>query len=102
MVIINEYRNCRSQKANLNKLVLIIPSYARTWEIPKDAINDVPPFIANKAGNAGPNTKKMGLLSYSEVCTRLPNVKNGNNPQNPFTRLQQVPENLAAGNFMFY
>lgn len=79
-----------------SKLIFGIPTYARTWTVSKEVLNGIPPYTTKQEGNPGPTTKKTGLLSYSEVCTRLPNKKNGN-PQNPLNSTSKATENLNAG-----
>ncbi|KAK4880772.1 hypothetical protein RN001_008918 [Aquatica leii] len=58
-----------------NKLIYAIPTYGRTWKMTKDSgLSGVPPIDHIKGpGEAGPNTKEEGLLSYEEVCVLLSN-----------------------------
>lgn len=45
-----------------------------TWKLTSESkISGVPPIGADGPGDAGPQTKTPGLLSYPEVCTLLPN-----------------------------
>lgn len=54
------------------KIVIGIPAFARTWKLTSDsAVAGVPPVVADGPGPEGPNTQIPGLLSYSEVCSRL-------------------------------
>lgn len=54
-----------------NKLVLGVPTFARTWKITKDS--KLPPFIVDGPGKAGPITRISGVLSHSEVCELIYN-----------------------------
>ncbi|KAB0797339.1 hypothetical protein PPYR_08333 [Photinus pyralis] len=58
-----------------NKIILGIPTFARTWKMSKDSgLSGVPPISDIKGpGEAGHHTKEEGLLSYEEVCTQLTN-----------------------------
>ncbi|XP_026727793.1 chitinase-like protein EN03 isoform X4 [Trichoplusia ni] len=65
------------------KLVLGIPTFARTWKLDSDSeIAGVPPLHADGPGEAGPYTKTEGILSYPEVCAKLinPNHQKGMRP----------------------
>ncbi|KAF7987648.1 hypothetical protein HCN44_003511 [Aphidius gifuensis] len=54
------------------KIVIGVPSFARTWKLTEDSqISGVPPIVADGPGAAGPHTAIPGLLSYAEVCARL-------------------------------
>lgn len=54
------------------KIVVGIPTFARTWKLTSDSqISGVPPIVADGAGAEGPHTGIPGVLSYAEVCTRL-------------------------------
>lgn len=45
-----------------------------TWKLTSESkISGVPPIGADGPGEAGPQTKTPGLLSYPEVCSLLPN-----------------------------
>ncbi|XP_021196372.3 chitinase-like protein EN03 isoform X2 [Helicoverpa armigera] len=66
--------------APAQKLVLAIPTAARTWKLDSDSeIAGVPPLHADGPGEAGPYTKIEGILSYPEVCGKLinPNHQKG-------------------------
>ncbi|CAK1554892.1 unnamed protein product [Leptosia nina] len=66
-----------------NKIVLSIPTFARTWKLDSDSeISGVPPLHTDGPGEAGPYTKREGLLSYPEVCAKLinPNHQKGLRP----------------------
>ena len=54
------------------KLLVGIPTFARTWKlIAESGISGVPPLQAEGPGAEGPHTQIPGLLSYAEVCARL-------------------------------
>ncbi|KAK9297612.1 hypothetical protein QLX08_008755 [Tetragonisca angustula] len=55
-----------------SKIVVGIPTYARTWKLTSDSqISGVPPIATDGPGAEGPHTSVPGLLSYAEVCSRL-------------------------------
>jgi GH18 family chitinase len=57
-----------------NKIILGIGTFGVTWKLTSDSkISGVPPIEADGPGEAGPQTKTAGLLSYPEICTLLPN-----------------------------
>ncbi|XP_063546680.1 chitinase-like protein EN03 isoform X4 [Cydia strobilella] len=69
--------------ASSTKIVLGIATYAQTWKLDGDSeISGVPPLHADGPGEAGPYTKKEGILSYPEVCAKLinPNHQKGMQP----------------------
>lgn len=56
------------------KIILGIGTFGVTWKLTTDSkISGVPPIGTDGPGEAGPQTKTAGLLSYSEVCSLLPN-----------------------------
>ncbi|XP_069692127.1 chitinase-like protein EN03 [Periplaneta americana] len=60
--------------ASASKLILGISSFGQSWKLNGDSkISGVPPIGAEGPGEAGPQTKTPGLLSYPEVCSLLPN-----------------------------
>ncbi|XP_053984569.1 chitinase-like protein EN03 isoform X1 [Hylaeus volcanicus] len=55
-----------------SKIVVGIPTFARTWKLTSDSqISGVPPIVTDGPGAEGPHTNMPGLLSYAEVCSRL-------------------------------
>ncbi|XP_046992108.1 chitinase-like protein Idgf4 isoform X1 [Schistocerca americana] len=59
------------------KIILGIPTFARTWKLTKDSrITGVPPIDADGPGVAGSIANISGLLAYQTVCTLLPNDAN--------------------------
>jgi len=57
-----------------DKIILGIRSFGVTWKLTSDSkVSGVPPIGADGPGEAGPQTKTAGLLSYPEVCSLLPN-----------------------------
>jgi len=55
-----------------SKIVVGIPTYARTWKLTEDSqISGVPPIVSEGPGAPGPNTNEPGLLSYAEMCSKL-------------------------------
>ncbi|XP_018313331.1 chitinase-like protein Idgf4 isoform X1 [Mycetomoellerius zeteki] len=55
-----------------SKIVIGIPTYARTWKLTEDSqISGVPPIVSDGPGAPGPNTNEPGLLSYAEMCSKL-------------------------------
>lgn len=66
------YRYWLEQGTPGGKIVVGIPSYARTWKLTSDSgMSGVPPMVTEGAGPEGPHTATPGLLSYAEVCARL-------------------------------
>ncbi|XP_076288904.1 imaginal disc growth factor 4 isoform X2 [Lasioglossum baleicum] len=54
------------------KIVVGIPTFARTWKLTSDSqVSGVPPIVTDGPGAEGPHTGIAGVLSYAEVCTRL-------------------------------
>lgn len=55
-----------------NKIILGIPTHGRTWTMDDDSgITGVPPLSAAAAGESGPYTQEVGLLSYPEICSKI-------------------------------
>ena len=54
------------------KIIVGIPTYARTWKITsKNQVTGRPPVVAEGPGAEGPRTQTPGFLSYGEVCSRF-------------------------------
>ena len=59
-----------------DKIILGIRTFGVTWKLTSDSkVSGVPPIGADGPGEAGPQTKTAGLLSYPEVCSLFPNPK---------------------------
>lgn len=57
-----------------HKVIFGIGPFGVTWKLTSESkISGVPPIGADGPGEAGPQTKTPGLLSYPEVCSLLPN-----------------------------
>lgn len=61
-----------------SKLIVAIPTYGRAWKLETDATaTGVPPVLGiSEPAPAGPQSGHAGLLSYPEICARLPNPSN--------------------------
>ncbi|XP_044740276.1 chitinase-like protein EN03 isoform X2 [Chrysoperla carnea] len=58
--------------APATKIILGIPTHARTFKMTSDSVvSGVPPLTIDGPGEAGAYTKEEGLLSYAEVCTKI-------------------------------
>jgi GH18 family chitinase len=68
------------QHAPASKLIVGIPTFGRTWKLEQDATQTgVPPILGiSEAGPEGIQSKTAGLLSYPEICAKLPNPSNNN------------------------
>lgn len=87
-----------------NKIVVGIPTFARTWKLTEDSqISGVPPVTVDGPGAGGPHTQIPGLLSYAEVCSKLtetavgrlrpvrdPSKKYGNYAYKPYDKRNDV------------
>lgn len=64
--------------APANKLIVAIPTHGRSWQLTQDSTKTgVPPILeVENPGAAGIETLQPGLLSYPEVCSKLPNPSN--------------------------
>ncbi|KAK9873013.1 hypothetical protein WA026_020358 [Henosepilachna vigintioctopunctata] len=57
-----------------NKIILGVPTFARTWKMTEDSgITGVPPLKVSGPGIGGPYTQNPGLLSYADICKKLSN-----------------------------
>lgn len=70
-----------------NKIVVVIPTHGRSWQLAEDSTKTgVPPILeVENPGPEGIQTKEAGLLSWPEVCSKLPN------PSNQHLRGEQQP-----------
>lgn len=61
-----------------NKLIVVIPTHGRSWALTEDSTKTgVPPILeVENPGPEGIQTKQAGLLSWPEVCSKLPNPSN--------------------------
>jgi Chitinase len=74
----------------VNKLILAIPTYGRTWVINKDTSRTgIPPLKVEGPGEKGPLVQEEGLLSYGEICSQLASLTDAN--ASP-TTLRRVPD----------
>jgi len=69
-----------AQHAPASKLIVGIPTFGRTWKLETDNTQTgVPPILGvTEPGLEGIQTKTPGLLSYPEICAKLPNPSNNN------------------------
>lgn len=59
----------------VQKLVLGIPTYGRSWLLGESSPKSgIPPIVAEGPGDKGTITKEEGLLSYAEICPQLVSV----------------------------
>lgn len=68
------------EHAPASKLIVAIPTFGRTWTLKEGATaTGVPPIREiETAGPEGAQSKQAGLLSYPEICAKLPNANNNN------------------------
>lgn len=62
-----------------SKIVVGIPTFGRTWELKSGSTSTGVPPIAEKVNGpapAGIQSKKEGLLTYAEICSKLTNAQN--------------------------
>nr|XP_034185610.1 chitinase-like protein Idgf4 isoform X2 [Osmia lignaria] len=87
-----------------SKIVVGIPTYARTWKLTADSqISGVPPLVAEGPGAEGPHTNMPGVLSYAEVCSRLTEsavgrLKRVGDPSKKYGSYAYQPYDEATGN----
>ena len=87
-----------------SKIVVGIPTYARTWKLTADSqISGVPPLVAEGPGAEGPHTNIPGVLSYAEVCSRLTESAVGRlrrvgDPSKKYGSYAYQPYDEATGN----
>ncbi|XP_034942812.1 chitinase-like protein Idgf4 [Chelonus insularis] len=70
----NDVSYWTNQKTPNEKIVIGIPTHARTWKLGKSdsqRSSGVPPVAANGPGDEGVVSSIPGFLSYAEVCNRL-------------------------------
>lgn len=59
------------------KLIVGIPTFGRAWKLIADSgTTGYPPLTSDGVAPEGQQTKKAGLLSWPEVCSKLPNPSN--------------------------
>ncbi|XP_015600167.1 chitinase-like protein EN03 [Cephus cinctus] len=86
-----------------SKIVVGVPTFARTWKLTSDSqISGVPPITTDGPGAEGPHTGIPGLLSYAEVCSRLTESAVGrlrrvNDPSKKYGSYAYEPYNSDAG-----
>ncbi|XP_065204793.1 chitinase-like protein EN03 [Planococcus citri] len=77
------------QKMPATKLLIAIPTFARTWKLTTDTKSGVPPVAkADEEGEEGPYLKEKGKMAYYELC---PILSTEQNP--PSTLLKKVSDN---------
>ncbi|XP_047351207.1 chitinase-like protein EN03 [Vespa velutina] len=86
-----------------SKIVVGIPTFARTWKLTSESqISGVPPIVAEGPGEPGPHSGIPGILSYSEVCTKLTETNLGrlrrvNDPSKKYGSYAYDPYNADTG-----
>lgn len=74
----------------VNKLILAIPTYGRTWVVNKDTPRTgIPPLKVEGPGEKGSLIQEEGYLSYGEICSQLASLTDVN--ASP-TTLRKVPD----------
>lgn len=79
-----------TSRAPATKIVVGIPTFGRAWELDKDSgLTGVPPLPADGRADPGPQTQQKGILSWPEVCAKLPNPSNANKkgPDGPLRKV---------------
>lgn len=66
------------QHAPASKLIVSIPTFGRAWKLETDSTaTGVPPILEiSEPAPAGIQSNQPGLLSYPEICAKLPNPSN--------------------------
>ncbi|KAH8377334.1 hypothetical protein KR093_004940 [Drosophila rubida] len=86
-----------------NKLNLGVASYGNAWKLTAESGIEGTPVVANTEGPApeGLQSQKPGLLSYPEICSKLPNANNQHLKGNdsPLRRVSDPTKRF--GNFAF-
>jgi len=69
-----------SHQAPPSKILVCIPTFGRAWKLEEGATaTGVPPiYEIEEAAPQGDQTNEAGLLSWPEVCAKLPNPSNQN------------------------
>ncbi|XP_046992107.1 chitinase-like protein Idgf4 [Schistocerca americana] len=87
-----------------SKLVLGIPTFARTWKLTEDSkVSGAPPIETDGPGDQDAIVQTPGLLAYQSVCTLLPNPSNKDKPttlrrvNDPSNRLGSYGFRLPSG-----
>lgn len=82
-----------SQHIPHSKLQVGVANYGRTWKLTKDSNQSARPIVTNTDGPAfgGPQSKKPGLLSWTEICLSLPSPSNAGKTGSQ-AALQQVSD----------
>jgi chitinase len=72
-----QVRYWTENKAPASKIVVGIPTFGRAWQLKEESgITGVPPLNTKGPAPEGIQTKQSGLLSWPEVCAKLPNPSN--------------------------
>ncbi|KAI5710770.1 hypothetical protein M8J76_014615 [Diaphorina citri] len=83
--------------AELNKLILAIPTYGRTWVINKDTSRTgIPPLKVEGPGEKGPLVQEEGLLSYGEICSQLASLTDANASPTTLRRVPDTPKRMGT------
>lgn len=68
-----------ANRAPASKIIVGIPTFGRNWELDSESgLTGVPPLPADGRADPGPQTQQKGILSWPEVCAKLPNPSNAN------------------------
>ena len=68
------------QSTPASKIIVSIPTFGRSWQLETDSTaTGVPPILGvENPGEEGQQSKQPGLMSYPEICSKLPNAANNN------------------------